>query len=161
MIADLSEQEVKCDNYQLAVQSLAADSRLHTLFDETRHKGKNTMDYTTPGQTSVLVDYNIDDDSGEGQILQNNSAICLDKAEGTESDDIAMEDEVEVIDDAMEPDHLEDDDQYIEIIEDDDDAYDTINLEGNGLQKTEQGGVLHLVPGWIQQAQPKKVSRYV
>ena len=48
---------------------------------------------------------------------------------------------------------------------DDDDinmaAYDTINLDGNGVQKTEQAGVFHLVHGWTQRGHPHDVSLIV
>ena len=39
----------------------------------------------------------------------------------------------------------------------DEDAYNLQDLEGTGLTQDEQAGVLHLVHGWIQQNQPKKV----
>ena len=52
------------------------------------------------------------------------------------------------------------DDEYVQ--EDDDeinmDAYDTSNLNNNGLQQTEQAGVIHLVHGWTQQAHSDQVD---
>jgi len=41
----LFRQDIKCAHYQLAGQSLAADTNLHKRFDDTRHEGKNEMDY--------------------------------------------------------------------------------------------------------------------
>jgi uncharacterized OB-fold protein len=39
---------MKCGRYQLAVQSLCTDCKLHTTSeDKTRHEGPNIMDYTT------------------------------------------------------------------------------------------------------------------
>ena len=52
------------------------------------------------------------------------------------------------------------DDEYIE--EDTDeinlDVYDTTNVGNNGLQKTEQARVVHLVHGWTQQAHHDQVG---
>lgn len=38
-------------------------------------------------------------------------------------------------------------------------AYDMVNLERNGLIKTEQAGVIHLVHGWTMRGHPNQVSR--
>jgi len=47
-------QDIKCRSYQLAVQSLSADTKLHALFDKTHHEGKNLMDYKVPHLDSTL-----------------------------------------------------------------------------------------------------------
>jgi hypothetical protein len=49
------QQDIKCENYQLAAQSLAVDVRLHTLFDESRHEGSNEMAYITAGSKSAYA----------------------------------------------------------------------------------------------------------
>src|SRR6266705_5951336 len=38
---------MKCSRYQLAVQSLCTECKLHDTADKTRHEGRNIMDYTT------------------------------------------------------------------------------------------------------------------
>jgi len=48
-------QDIKCQNYQLAVQALAVDSNLHNLFDPTCHEGKNKMIYLSG--LDVIVDW--------------------------------------------------------------------------------------------------------
>ena len=40
-------------NYQLAVQALCVDTKLHKLYDESCHKGKNEMDFLPPGLAST------------------------------------------------------------------------------------------------------------
>jgi hypothetical protein len=38
-------------------------------------------------------------------------------------------------------------------------AYDTLNLEHNGLRQTEQAGVVHLVHGWTMRGHPDQVGK--
>ncbi len=47
-------QDIKCEGYQLAVQSLSADTKLHMLFGEMRHEGENVMDYKASFLESTL-----------------------------------------------------------------------------------------------------------
>lgn len=60
-------------------------------------------------------------------------------------------------------DNAEDDlDGGVEYSEEDDEinmkAYDTENVDNNGLYMTEQAGVIHLVHGWTQRGHPDQVG---
>jgi hypothetical protein len=137
------------------------------------------MDYTVQNPVSALVadalnsDMDISDD--EGDTRKAHSEILLNEFEESDIDDAvdimvqyndfdgqnfndpnALEyDEDEGSDPAQEEnvDYVDEDDNEINM-----EAYNTIDLDSNGLQKTEQGGVLHLVHGWMQQAHPERVS---
>jgi hypothetical protein len=100
--------------YQLACQSLCADTPLHTQFDAAQHEGVQVMTYR------------VETDGGEK------------KRAGDEKED-------------EEEDRDTDSEAY--------DAYDMGESENSGLVQDEQAGVLHLVHGWIQQNQPRKVRR--
>jgi len=143
----------------LAVQSLAADTKLHALFDETHHEGENIMDYQPPHLDSamevdaVLSDMSVleEEDVNESYSdLGEASCSCDTQTKGIEGDD-----DNDPIRDDKNLDWVDDNDpeydvKYIE--KDDDDkvnmeAYDTEDVSGSGLQKSEQAGVVHLVHG--------------
>jgi len=148
---------------------LAADTRLHALFDKMRHEGEIIMDYEPPHlDLAMEVDAALSDmlvseeedvnasygDPGEG------SHSCDAETKGIEGDD----DNGPVPDDKN-PDWVDHDDpeydvKYIEEDHDDEvnmEAYDTEDINRSGLQKSEQAGVVHLVHGWTQQGHPDDV----
>lgn len=170
------------------MQSLAADTRLHTLFDETRHEGKNEMEYmasgseprsyTAPSPEALDAsdsDMSLSDDENgdEGHIHQGEVKVpCGDSDDdGMEEDDNTSsvdenqprgeEDELGI--GLVNPNDSDDEsEEGMYIYEDDNEtnleAYIIPNSSAELPRKTEQGGVLHLVHGWIQQNQPEKVS---
>jgi hypothetical protein len=183
-------QELKCIDYQLAVQALAVESKLHKLYDETRHEGKNEMDFevqpTYPAvvaissSTSVSLagdtevgcssDMSISSDESNGSIFRgidtearNNGAAgyvaVADDGDSNWEDDEFMLDvrgvdcKVETMSDRGEDCLGGDEDDNINM-----EAYDR-DVGGNGVQKTEQAGVIHLVHGWTQRGHPNEVSR--
>jgi hypothetical protein len=172
----VTHQDIKCLNYQLAVQALSVDTKLHKLYDETRHEGKNEMDFQIPHSAFNL------DAGGAGPALpchsdaDTSSDMSFSEEERESSDRPVAgdhEDHVSTVsdeegsfhdpgydDEAVDEMILGSDDEYVE--EDDNEinmgAYDITNLDNNGLQKTEQAGVIHLVHGWTQQAHPDQVG---
>ena len=158
LIISFCFQDLKCENYQLAAQSLATDTKLHTLFDETRHEGKNEMVYMVP--TSGSTDPSDSDSDMSISDEEDNHDGC-----GDQDVDIPYH----------EPEDMDEDDNYVDL----DDSYpvpdgsieyvceedNEINMQAyiapdssiQGSEQTEQGGVLHLVHGWIQQAHPERV----
>jgi hypothetical protein len=184
-----SFQELKCSDYQLAVQALAAESKLHKLFDETRHEGKNVMDYeSTPTDSAIHAlssgpsvslagdtelgsssDMSISSEESDGSNLQDfaiqagieERAPCVlvtdDGDPNWEDDEFMLEvrdlDEEETVSDRSDFVPGEDEDDSI-----DREAYDS-DLDANGIQKSEQAGVIHLVQGWTQRGHPDQVRR--
>lgn len=141
--------------------------------------GKNEMDFTVPDLTFLAdspppvsgpivppvaplqtsCDYDLTPSS-------DMSMSGDDSSEHDGSDDSAMghplefEDNGECSDSDWEDDPKSGVDAHY--VDDDDDevnmgAYDTDNLDNNGLSKTEQGGVVHLVHGWTQRGHPDEV----
>jgi hypothetical protein len=148
----------------LAAQSLAVDMRLHTLFDESRHEGKNEMVYTaSTSESAVASDSDMSMSKGEDSDNDQNEVENL----YLEPEDDAMEEDnyTDGQDDRTPP--LEDnsdldaEDNTNYIFEDDNEinmkAYVDLNSDTDDPKKTEQGGVLHLVHGWIQRANPDRV----
>lgn len=153
-------QSIKCHSYQLAVQSLCSDAKLHTRFDRTRHEGKNMMDYTQPEPETPhkSEDDNHSEDDDHSDMDLDTASDDSDSEISSEAEDFSespegLESESEGSEDDYSDTCLSDREDEIN-----DEAYDARQLEKNGLQRSEQAGVLHLVHGWIQQAQPEKVS---
>ena len=139
----------KCANYQRAAQALAVDTKLHKLFDDTRHEGKNEMTYTiqqnshSSDSDMSISDHEDNDDEQEYAEL-----------------DVGVNQAMEEDDDYLSSD--EEEDKYYVEDDDEEEVNDEVNMNAyvtdDTSQKTEQGGVLHVVHAWIQQAQPEKVS---
>lgn len=154
------------------------DTKLHKLFDKSRHEVKNEMDFVRPhGElgfgtvpSSAADSHHLDVDASSDMSMSsdnNGSSLCeydLDaKLEGERErsagyDHLVVEDgspdwEDETMSDG--------DDDYIEEDEDDEinmEAYDAANVEENGLHQTEQAGVIHLVHGWTARGHPDEVG---
>jgi hypothetical protein len=63
---------------------------------------------------------------------------------------------------ALDPEGLSDSESDLTSVPDslvNEDAYNIADLDGNGLGKGEQAGVIHLVHGWTQRARANKVSQ--
>ena len=141
----------------MAVQSLAADTKLHMLFDETRHKGENVMDYKASSLQSTLeadMDMSISEEEDMNSEQNKADLYCNTKVKGNEgrnameNDDQAWEDEKDC---STEYKYIEEEDNKINM-----EAYNTKDLK-NGLQKSEQAGVLHLIHRWTQRGHPDEV----
>jgi len=144
------QQDIKCENYQLAAQSLAVDVRLHTLFDESRHEGSNEMAYITAGSKSAYAsDSHMD-------TLKHDKPKQINYMEGDDHTDYQDDS------DSQEDSDFDPDDRKERIYEDDNEfnpqAYVPPDSDGDDEHRREQGGVVHLVHGWIQQAHPERVS---
>jgi hypothetical protein len=74
--------------------------------------------------------------------------------------EIGAQDFVDYLDDDEEFDDEDDGDVAFEDDEINMDAYETVDNGDNGVRKTEQGGVIHLVHGWTQRAHPNEVGIY-
>lgn len=148
------------------------DTKLHKLFDDTRHEGKNEMDFLTtelasPSATTVNPSFGAPSHSPCGSAADPSSDMSIsdDSSSVSSVDDCAVDspdgqDDSPCGDSDWEDESMSDDDaEYLE--EDDDEinmaAYDTANVENNGLCKTEQAGVVHLVHGWTQRGHPNEV----
>ena len=128
--------------------------------DDTHHEGKTEMDYVT-SSTSILEldDSNSDmsmlDDDGSRIGNTEESSFYTADNEGSEDNGSSDSD-----DDRDDSEYSTEGDDYD--TEDDDetnyDAYDTSSVSGNGTQKTEQAGVLHLIHGWTQRGHSNDVS---
>jgi hypothetical protein len=181
-------QELKCASYQLAVQALAAESKLHKLYDETRHEGKNVMVFefqttdpaivpissgasvSLPDNTEVgsSSDMSISSEERENIGLQDCGvqteieglagcvAVTDDGDSNWEDDEFVPEvgdlDEEEMMSDCGDMCSGEDEDDNINL-----DAYDS-DVDANGIQKSEQAGVIYLVHGWTQRGHPDQVG---
>ena len=153
------QQRNKCDNYQRAAQALVVDTRLHLLFDDTRHEGTNEMKYDVEDDTgSSDSDMSISDDEYDDDEDNNGEDNDCELNDGIPDVVFAQSMEVdEEIGLAVEEEDL----CYTDEVGEEDNS-DEANLSAyvinDASQPTEQGGVLHVVHGWIQQAQPEKVS---
>jgi hypothetical protein len=176
-------QDLKCDNYQLAVQALAAESKLHKLYNETRHKGKNEMDFevqpTDPTviATSSGAPVSLADDIEVS--CSSDKSISSEESDDRKFRDFEIEPTVEKA--ADDSDSNWEDDEIMFGIQDlgseDERTSDSgeeflgegedcnINVEAyesgvdrNGIHKTEQAGVIHLVHRWTQRGHPDEVS---
>lgn len=110
---------------------------MHNTFDNTRHEGKNTMKYT--GATGKKPESESSDMDESEDEMEVDDEDCTPQTESSDSEDESEDDDKDEING---------------------EAYDNNELEGNGVQKSEQAGVLHLVHGWTQQAQPEKVRLF-
>ena len=127
------------------------------------------MDYEAPYSESeleaeaALSDMSIseEEDTNDGDSDQDEADLHF--AEDIEGKDSG--DDEDVMDDDDDTDGENDSDwdtDYVDFVEEHDDeinmeAYDTEDVNANGLQKTEQAGVLHLVHGWTQRGHPDEV----
>lgn len=204
------------------MQALSVDVKLHKLFDEARHEGKNEMDFAPP-PTELPFD-TIPTCAAEGEDdAHSSSDMCISsedindnnlRGDDLEARDLgarfAGEDEGSVAnymslssedinDSSLSGDELaernldarlegedegssrndslviedgdpewEDEtasDGEVEYTEEDDEdeinmeAYGSSKVDENGVLKTEQGGVIHLVHGWTQRGHPNEVGQ--
>jgi hypothetical protein len=152
--------------------------KLHTLFDDTRHEGKNEMSYMAASSVSVDApvsdmavdapdsDMSIseDDDSDNGGPEPDEAHVPYNWPERENA--MEEDDNTDFQDDNCIPPEVDSDldsEGNIEYVQEDNNeinlqAYVTPDSNSDDLQKTEQGGVVHLVHGWIQQAHPERVS---
>jgi len=127
------------------------------LFDETCHNGENVMDYEASSLESTL-EANTDMSISEEEDSDQNKANLYHSTEVKRNEDSnAMEDD----DDPAWEDKKDCSTEYKYIEEEDNEinmeVYNTEDLNENGLQKSKQAGVLHLVHKWIQQGHPDEV----
>ena len=136
---------------------------MHNLFDPKRHDGKNAMAYFP-----ARVETNSPDSAMSISSVEAEPSVQLSvtaSARGLVEDDEAQDDDVDgniLVESGLKAVYtLDTDDNQEYIMEDDDDinidAYAPTESDDTTIPKTEQGGVAHLVHGWIQQRQPEKV----
>ena len=173
------------------MQALSVDTKLHKLFDPSRHEGKNEMDFQRPADvTDPLL--NPDDfatDASSDMSISSDGSKDLDSTDdelhpnhisqetASEVGDFVVEDgdpdwEDELMDDpdgigmVVDGEEVGVDDVGVDDVGVDEDngdeinmdAYDTVNVEKNGLIQTEQAGVVHLVHRWTMRGHPNKVG---
>src|SRR6266511_821797 len=129
------------------------------LFDETRHEGENVMDYEASSLESTLeadTDMSISEEEDTNSEQNAADLYCDTEVKGNEGsnameddNDPAWEDEKDC---STEYEYIEEEDDKINM-----EAYNTKDLNENGLQKSEQAGVLHLVHGWTRRGHPDEV----
>jgi len=134
-----------------------------------RNEGENVMDYeplhldSAMEVNAALSDMSVSEEEDVNESygdLGEASHSCDAETKGIEGDD-----DNDTVEDDKNPDWVDDDDpEYdVEYIEEEDDdkinmeAYDTEDVSGSGLQKSEQARVVHLVHGWTQQGHPDDV----
>lgn len=172
----------------MAVQALSVDTKLHKLFDPSRHEGKNEMSFQRPADATsspesdlLLQPGNSAPDTSSDMSISTEGSEDIETTDDEVSSDHIGPEAVSVVGDFVVEDG--DPDWEDELITDDDDldgigmvvdgdvnvdegdgdeinmtAYDTEDLEHNGLLQTEQAGVIHLVHGWTMRGHPDQVG---
>jgi len=101
-------------------------------------------DMSISDEEDCYTDQGEEDDFDANLKSDNDDAMEEDDTPGESDSESVQHDDVEYVDD---------EDNEINM-----GAYDTDEVSANGLQSTEQAGVLHLVHGWIQRGNPERVS---